>query len=239
MSNVPAPSSMPDELTPDQIIAFLKSNPDFFCNHSDILSALSFPSAKEEQGVANFQSYRIEKLQSDKNQIEQATRALVANARSNMNNQARIHSAVLRLLEAHSFDDFIACITMDLANLMGVDISSFVVETDGGMIPHVHNSGLRIVPQGTINNWMGDKEAMLQDDMRGLDAIYGGAASLVRSQLLMRIDISLDTPPALIAFGSRDPNMFTADQGTDQIGFLARVIERALRTWLKLPHLPA
>lgn len=235
MSNASVPS-MTDSLSEDQIAEFLKNNRDFFLRHKDLLDELHFPAACKDGSVVDFQSHRIEKLQNDKQDIEKAARAMISNARNNMSNQSRIHSAVLRLLEAHSFDDFIACITMDLANLMSVDIATFVVESDGGMIPHVHNSGLRIVPQGTLGNWMGDQNAILQDNMRGLDAIYGGGAALVRSQLLLRIDISMGTPPALLAFGSRDPNMFTADQGTDQIDFLARVIERSFRTWLSLPQ---
>jgi uncharacterized protein YigA (DUF484 family) len=45
----------------------------------------------------------------------------------------------------------------------------------------------------------------------------------------------MDTPPAILAFGSRDPNMFHEGQATDQILFLARVIERCFRAWLNLP----
>jgi uncharacterized protein YigA (DUF484 family) len=76
---------------------------------------------------------------------------------------------------------------------------------------------------------------MLQDDITGIEQIYGGGATLVRSQILLRIGISMDTPPAVLAFGSRDPGMFEEGQATDQILFLARVIERCFRTWLNLP----
>ena len=61
------------------------------------------------------------------------------------------------------------------------------------------------------------------------------AATLVRSQILLRVDISMGTPPAILAFGSRDPAMFSDGQATDQILFLARVIERCFRSWLSLP----
>jgi len=152
-----------------------------------------------------------------------------------MNNQQRIHKAVLRLLEAKNFDDFIQAITMDLSAILDVDITTFVVESNGRDIPHVHTSGIRVIPEGTIDKWMTDKAIMLQDNISGIEPIYGGGAALVQSQILLRIDISLDTPPAIIAFGSRDPNMFQEGQATDQIIFLARVIERSLRMWLNLP----
>jgi uncharacterized protein YigA (DUF484 family) len=185
--------------------------------------------------VADFQTYMIDRLKADKEEVINSTRELVENARSNMNNQQRIHEAVLRLLEAQRFDDFIQAITMDMATILHVDITAFVVEAAGDEIPNVQTSGIRMIPEGTVTKWMGDKTVMLQDNISGIEPIYGGGATLVQSQILLRIDISGDTPPAIIAFGSRDPNMFSDGQATDQILFLARVIERAFRRWLDLP----
>ncbi|MGB0720612.1 MAG: DUF484 family protein, partial [Bdellovibrionales bacterium] len=155
--------------------------------------------------------------------------------RANMNNQQRIHEAVLRLLEAATFHDFIQCITMDLAEILQVDIAVLVVEADGESIPHIGAVGIRAIPQGTTDRWMHEKPVLLQDNISGSEAIYGGGATLVQSQILLRVDISMDTPPAILAFGSRDPNMFGEGQATDQILFLARVIERSFRSWLNLP----
>ena len=152
-----------------------------------------------------------------------------------MNNQQRIHAAVLRLLESNNFEDFIHTITMDLASILDVDIAVLVVEADGAEIPHINASGIRIIPEGTINQWMEGKDVLLQDNISGIEPIYGGGSTLVRSQILLRIGISMDTPPALLAFGSRDPDMFQEGQATDQILFLSRVIERCFRTWLNLP----
>ena len=124
---------------------------------------------------------------------------------------------------------------MDLANILDVDIAVLVVESNGDDIPHVHTSGIRVIPNGTVDKWMEGQDVLLQDNISGIEAIYGGGAALVQSQILLRVSISLDTPPAILAFGSRDPNMFSEGQATDQILFLARVIERCFRTWLNLP----
>jgi uncharacterized protein YigA (DUF484 family) len=155
--------------------------------------------------------------------------------RSNVNNQQRIHKAVLRILEARNFDEFIHIITMDLSAMLDTDISVFVVESNGQDIPHIHTSGIRVLPEGTIDSWMNGQNVLLQSDIGGLEAIYGGGANLVQSQALLRIDISMDTPPAILAFGSRDSNMFEDGQGTEMVSFLALVVERAFRSWLSLP----
>ncbi len=224
------------EITKTDILDFLNDNPSFLQDNPDVLDALIPPKKRPVKGgVADFQSYMIERLKADKDEVINSTREIVENARSNMNNQQRIHKAVLRLLEAQTFDEFIHCITMDLSPLLDVDISVLVVESDEKNIPHIHQNGIRIIPQGTVDKWMSGKNILLQDNISGIEAIYGGGATLVCSQILLRVDISMGTPPAILAFGSRNPNMFHDGQATDQILFLARVIERCFRSWLTLP----
>lgn len=223
------------DLNEDDILEFLRNNPTFLKRNPEALEFMDLPPISSEKGVADFQTYMIKRLKADKEEVMATTKELVETSRLNMNNQQRIHKAVLRLLEAKNFDDFIQSITMDLSNHLDVDITTLVVESNGRDIPHVHTSGIRVIPEGTIDKWMKDKNILLQDNISGIEPIYGGGAALVQSQILLRIDISMDTPPAILAFGSRDPNTFHEGQATDQILFLARVIERCLRMWLHLP----
>jgi uncharacterized protein YigA (DUF484 family) len=224
------------DMTSQDVMDFLVKNPKFLENHPEAIDLLHMPTSKDKS-VADFQAYMIDRLKNDKSAIEQSTRQLVENARNNMSNQQRIQAAVLRLLEATTFEEFVHCLTIDLAMMLGVDIAALIIEADGKAIPHIHNSGIRIVPEGTVANWMKGQDALLQNNISGIEPIYGGGATLVQSQILLRIDISLGTPPAILAFGSRDPNMFSPHQAADQVLFLARVIERSFRTWLQLPHI--
>lgn len=223
------------EITDDDVLDYLKDNPKFLQRNPEACDLLIPPKIGDGKNVADFQSFMIERLKDDKKQVETITAEIVENARSNMNNQQRIHKAVLRLLEARSFDEFIQFITADLSAMLDTDIAVLVVESNGHDIPHIHTSGIRVLPEGTIDKWMEGKDVMLQSDIAGIEAIYGGGATLVQSQALLRVDISMDTPPAILAFGSRDPMMFQHGQGVDQVNFLARVVERAFRQWLNLP----
>lgn len=219
-------------ITKNDVLEFLKNNRD----DPDLFEALIPPKKRGVRGQpADFQAYMIERLKSDKNEALQTTREIVENSRANMNNQQRIHEAVLRMLEATNFADFIHAITMDLATLLNVDIAVLVVEADGESIPQIQTTGIRAVPEGTVSNWMKEKTVLLESNISGIEAIYGGGATLVKSQILLRVDISMDTPPAILAFGSREADMFAEGQATDQILFLARVIERCFRSWLNLP----
>ena len=225
----------PAKLTAEDIVAYLKAHPKFLQQNPAAVDYLIPPKTGGDKKVKDFQSFMIERLKQDKEKVVTTTRALIDNARSNMNNQLRIQNVVLRLLEAATFEEFIHIITMDMSAMLDTDISVLVVESTGDDIPHVHASGIRLIPPGTVDKWMGGKNALLQSNISGIEAIYGGAFTLVQSQALLRVDISMNTPPAILAFGSRDPNMFDDGQATDQISFLARVVERQFRTWLHLP----
>ncbi|MAH05258.1 MAG: DUF484 family protein [Pseudomonadota bacterium] len=223
-------------LNKQDILGWLKDNPNFLEQCPEAADLLLPPKLKSKKGIADFQSYLLDRVKADKEMVLETTREIVENARNNMNNQTRIHMAVLHILEAQSFDELITSITMDLTAMLDVDITALLVETDGNTIPHTNIPGLKMVPKGTIDKWMEDRPARLQADITGLEAIFGSGANLVRSQALIRIDISLDMPPALLCFGSRNAMTFEDGQGIEQISFLARVIERCIRLWLTVPN---
>jgi uncharacterized protein YigA (DUF484 family) len=235
MSEHSPPLSSPQSLSADAVLQWLKDNPNFLSKYPEAIDLLAPPASVEGRKIADFQSYMIERLKADKTEAIETARGIVETARNNMNNQTRIHRAVLRLLEANDFDEFVQVITNDLTALLDVDITTLVIETNGREIPHIHTNGIRIVPEGTLNKWMQGKNTLLQNDIGGIEAIYGAGATLVRSQALVRIDISMQTPPCIVAFGSRDPQLFQPHQGIELVSFLARVIERQFRSWLLVP----
>lgn len=223
------------DLTPDDILQYLKDNPKFLEENPEAGDLLVVPKLQGDKKIKDFQSYMIERLKSDKKDAIETTKEVVTTVRNNMNNQARIHRAILRLVEASSFENFVNVITMDLSTLLDVDITVLLVESNGEDIPHIQANGVRVLPQGTIDKWLDKKTTMLEANIRGVEPIYGGGATLVQSQALVRVDISMDTPPALLAFGSRDPELFQDGQATEQIAFLARIVERLFRLWLNIP----
>lgn len=223
------------QLDADDILEWLKAHPNFLQKHPEACEYLLPPKEYTGKGVADFQAHMVERLKRDKESMLNTTREIVEVSRINMNSVTRIHDATLKVLEARSFVEFIETITHDLAAILDVDVAVLVVEVHGTDVPKLEDSGVRIVPKGTIQHWMQDNLSILESDMVGIEEIYGAAARLVRSQAVLRVDISNLTPPAMLAFGSRDPEMFGQGQGTELISYLARVVERSFRSWLDLP----
>lgn len=218
--------------TEKHAIAFLKEHPDFFNKNPDVLDELIFPGQTAAQGVVDFQSRMLEKLKSDKSKARQLHKEIIENARANMSNQSRIQTAVLVALEAESFEEFIDVVTSDLPPMLNVDTISLVIESTSKEIPFVKSVGIRFGKEGIVNKWLKSGDVVLQSDINGMEEIYGPGAGLVRSQALVRMEISENTPLGIIAFGSRDPKLFQPNQAVDQVGFLAQVIERLFRIWL-------
>lgn len=226
---------IPNILTAEEVCAYLRDHPDFLAQHAEVVDHLAPPALHRGRGVVDLQSYMIERLRGEVRTLKDQQRELIVTTRANLNSQNRIHAAVLFLLDAQNFEQLIQTIATDLAVLLDLDVASLVVESNGLDIPHVHRSGVRVVEPGMIDHWLGQRDVVLNADIEGDPEIFGAAAGLVRSEALIRLQVSGETPEGLLAFGSRQPDMFHHGQGTELVCFLARVIERCIRSWLELP----
>lgn len=226
---------MKDALTPEDVCAYLREHPDFLVQNADLVHHLTPPSLDRGRGVVDLQAFMVERLRGEVRHLKDQQRALIGTSRANLNSQNRIHAAVLFLLDAQSFEQLIQTITTDLAVLLDLDVACLVVESNGYDTPHVQTSGVRVVEPGTVSRYLGKADVVLNAAIQGDPEIYGPGAGLVRSEALIRLQVSSETPDGMLAFGSREPDTFHAGQGTELVGFLARVVERVIRGWLELP----
>lgn len=222
-------------VTADDVCAYLRDHPDFLLRHSDVIAYQAGPTVDRGKGVVDLQSFMVERLRGEVNRLMEQQRELIGATRANMNSQNRIHAAVLFLLDAQSFEQLIQTITSDLAVLLDLDVISLVIESDEAERPEVAESGVRVAPPGRVDAWLERRDVVLRSDIYGHAEIYGPAADLVRSEAMIRLQISSIAPPGLLAFGSREPDSFHSGQATELVTFLARVTERVLRSWLDLP----
>ncbi len=224
------------QMKEEAVIAYLENNSDFFIKNPEILEKIQIPKRKiASEGVADFQKFMVEKYKKDRDEAVNIQNKLISVTRTNMDIYDRIQTAVLSLLEARSFEEFIEIVTHDFAVIMGVDVVSLVIEANEPNIHHVHLRGVKVSAPGFLEKWLRDGDGLLQDNIIGSEEIFGPAAGLVKSQALIKLQVGSNTPLGLIAFGSRNPDMFHHEQAIDHIGFLAEVVERCIRLWLKIP----
>lgn len=220
----------------DQVAAYLQRHPDFLADHPALLDVLTPPAHAEGDGVVDLQQVMVERLRGKLREITQLRDDLVATGRSNLAIQSRVHEAILALLRARSFEEFIETITTDLAVILDLDVVTIGVEQalDGAAWKPV--AGVYCLESGTIDTILGATGSLLlREDIVGDPAIFDGAAGLVRSDALIRLKIGKFAPPALLALGSRQTGAFHPGQGTELLTFLSQVLEETFRAWLHLP----
>jgi uncharacterized protein YigA (DUF484 family) len=231
----PKPSRTQDDLLAEDVAQYLRDHPDFLSRNPDLLRHLMAPQLDRGATVVDLQYHLLEKLRGQLTGMHDQQRELIATTRANLNNQNRVHAAVLFLLDAKSFEHLIQTITTDLAVLLDLDVACLVMEQCTTSLVHQRAVGVQVAEGGAVTRWLGKKDVLLQSDIRGLPEIYGGAAGLVRSEALVRLRISGEAPLGLLALGSREPDTFHPGQATELLCFLTRVIERCIRSWLDLP----
>lgn len=219
-----------------EVADFLRQNPDFLADYPDVLESLATPARWRGDSVVDLQHHMVERLRDEVMRLRSSRDELLLAGRTNMASQGRVHDAVLSLLRAESFAALIETATIDLAVLLDVDVVAIVVETSSA--DHYNGSikGVVRLPAGSVDRLMpAGQDIVLHEEVTGDRELFGSGAGLVRSEALLRLDISEESPPALIAFGSRRSGQFHPGQGTELLRFLGRVLELTVRAWLNLP----
>ena len=223
-------------MTGEQVLSYLRGHPSFLLEHPELLSTLVPPARQIGDGVVDMQKYMVERVQAQLHDVEDQYAGLIATTRDNLTSQARVHNAILALLAATTFEHLIETVTTDLAIHLDVDVATLCVEVQADESLRPSRAGVRILAAGAVDDLLGPgRNAMLRADMKGTREVFGAGAGLVRSAALLRMKISPAAPVGLLALGSRVNGRFHSKQGTELLGFLARVVERSIRSWLDLP----
>ena len=226
------PGTQGQPVTAADVAAYLLANPEFLSEHPEVLNGLAAPAAERPDGAIDLRSYMVERLRRELDRLSRSHDALIDASRANQISRNRVHATVLRLLDAATLEQLIQTIATDLAVMLDIDVAVLLIEASGWGMPCVLDSGVRLVGDGVIKGLLEGQEIKLEGQIRGEESVFGAGAGLVHSQALIRIDVSEETPPCLLALGSRHPDMFHAGMGTELVAFLASVLERCIRSWL-------
>ena len=231
-----APGEEPWPMVSEEaVVAYLCRDPDLLVRRSELLESLALPS-RSNGNVVDMQHMLVLRLREEIAQLNDAYSDVIAVARSNRLLQKQFHTAVTQLMAAASFEKLIHTATADLPLTLDVDVVTICLESGNIPIPRSFSAGLRCLPDRSVDALLGpDQDIVLATDIKGIKAIFGPAADLVRSQALARLTVGAHTPKGLLAIGSRDPMAFRDHHATELVGFLTSVLEATIRRWLCLP----
>jgi hypothetical protein len=218
----------------ESVANFLSANPDFLLDHPELIAVLTPPTHRNGENVLDLQLFMLEQLQKEVRKLSGNWSELIATSRSNMATQAQVHTAVLAILKSESLATLFHTVTHDFADMLNMDVVTLCMEEETELAPKGNDTAVRIIPTGTIDRLMGPgRDILLRSKAEQLDEVFGPAATLVRSDALIRLSLG-DSGPGMLSLGARETEKFHPGQGTELMGFLARALEMCIERWKAL-----
>ncbi len=227
-----------DPSTRDRILA----DPAALLDDTDIMRALvAANEAAMGPNIVDLRGIAMDRLESRLDRLEDTHRSVIAAAYENLAGTNQIHRAVLRMMDATRFEVFLQDLAGDVADILRIDAVRLVLETTSPEAdPVIGRLGdvLSVAEPGFIADYVtqGRNVPLRQVTLRQItpepDGVYGDSAGTIRSEACLKLDFGPGRLPGMLLLGAADPQQFTAQQGTDLMGFFGGTFERAMRRWL-------
>ena len=222
--------------------SIILSDPALVLEDPDLMRALvTADDRRQGSNVVDLRGVAMDRLTARLDRLEDTHRSVIAAAYENLAGTNQVHRAVLRLLDAPRFETFLADLAGEVADTLRVDRMRLVLETEAASDdPALRRLGdvLNIGERGFCDRYItfGRDVPVRPVTLRQVQGepgpIYGDAGCDIRSEACLKLNLGAGRLPGMLAMGAEDPHRFTAQQGTDLLGFFGGVFERAMRRWL-------
>ncbi len=193
-----------------EIRAWLQANPDTLLDDRSLLEEIGL--IARGRNVVEFGRTALTKLEAAAEREADARKRIEDVARANFAAQTQTHVAALDLMEARSHSDLARRLDAAAQARFGLSAAAIAVEKPGG-VPF----GWKALEPGGVDAWLGGHGlTWLGPVFPELD-LFGPAGEEAR--------------PALAAFGSPEPEGFTAGMGCELVAFVAAVVARTAERW--------
>ncbi|MCC6305346.1 MAG: DUF484 family protein [Rhodobacteraceae bacterium] len=217
------------------------SDPEAVLDDREIMSALIAANERAlGHNIVDLRGIAMQRLEVRLDRLEETHRQVIAAAYENLAGMNQIHRAILKMLDPLQFEDFLAALGTEIADVLRVASLRLVLESAAGPGDPAllrHADVILVAEEGFVERYMAGRAPaarpiVLRQVLPEDRLVHGAAAGDVRSEALMRLDLGAGRLPGMLVMGSEDPHQFKANQGTDLLAFFAAVFERAMRRWL-------
>ncbi len=229
---------MIDQDTRDRILAA----PETLLDDTGVMNALIAANERAMgSNVIDLRGIAMERLESRLDRLEDTHRTVLAAAYENLAGTNQVHRAILQLLDALNFADFLKVLNAEIAPTLRVECVRLVLESvQGEEAANLARLGdvLHVARGGFVGAYLAagrnglSRPVVLRQVQPASDVLYGDKAGWIRSEALMRLDFGTGRLPGMLCLGAEDPHQFKPNHGTDLLAFFAGVFERTMRRWL-------
>jgi uncharacterized protein YigA (DUF484 family) len=219
------------------------ADPDVVLADHDVMRALVAANERRMgDNIVDLRGLAMDRLEARLDRMEETHRSVIAAAWDNIASTAQIHRAVLVLLEATSFEAFLASLAGALPRALEVDGLRLILETHRTAAePALQRYAGTVLPAepGFIADYVargrdGDlRPVTLRTLAPGEGGLHGPIGTRVRSEACLVLDLGPGRLPGMLLLGSEDPQQFKATHGTDLLAFFGAAFARAMRRWLE------
>lgn len=210
-------------LEPSAVRRFLADNPAFLHEDQGLLDELGLKVAAGN--VVDFGPAALARVHAAHQREATQRQQLEETARANFAAQAQIHGAVVDLLDARNHADLAARLDHLAQHRFG--LAAGVIALEAERVP----AGWKMLVEGQVDMILGDHGLARMGILPTALGLFDARQNEIQSMALVRMAIWEPARQGLLAFGSRDPEGFTADMGSELVAFLARVVERTAERW--------
>lgn len=226
----------------EAVRARILADPDAILEDGEVMRALVAANERIMGGnIVDLRGVAMERLEARLKRLEETHAQVIAAAYDNIAGTNQVHRAVLRLMEADTFEAFLGCLPGEIADILKVQAVRLVVETQVSPDdPAIRRLGevLTAADPGFIEGYLTQgrnlpvRQVTLRQVQPDSDVIYGEATGWIASEACLRLDFGPGRLPGMLCLGAEDPHQFRPSHGTDLLAFFAGVFERLMRRWL-------
>jgi uncharacterized protein len=227
MSNQPHSKKANAGPSPDDVVAFLRANPEFFTEHEYLLKEIKLPHASGK--AISLVQRQLSLFREQRDKYESQLLDLVDTARENDRFFEKSRRLLMNLLDATSLDEVLIVLQDSFVNDFEVDFCSLLLVARKEDFPV---SNLAIATAEEIEATLG-KELLaagkaycgqLTDIQNEL--IYGARADKVKSAAV--IPVRHGVMYAVLGIGSRDPDYFHSNLDSVFLTYISESLGRIL-----------
>ena len=212
---------MKKKVNDQQVIDFLKKNPNFFILNPTALSELNFPVKQKNLKAINskvipFKDWIIENLKNIQKNI-------IDNARHNFVTQKKIHNSVIEILEIKTLNDLFIFIRDQLPKTFNLEIVNVV--TSNKFLSDKYS--LIFKDELTIEKVYGKENQLIMDAVDNELKIFEKSNKKIYSNAIFSLCSKQFSQSSLLVYGSKDKH-FLDNKAFDLIFFFSKVIQERL-----------
>jgi uncharacterized protein YigA (DUF484 family) len=243
VSEAPAAVAAP-LMEPEALRAAILAQPEAVLDDPAVLQALVAAMPTGGRKVTDLRGALVARLETRLKELERTHRSVIAAAYENLAGAQQVHRVVSLLLAQESLGGFLRALLIETPEILAVDVARLCLETgeeapgpvgdlDAGVGPRV----VALPPDAiaayiALGNTPERDGVWLRRAPAEAELVYGDDAASARSEALVQLDLGIPGHRGLLAFGAEDARRFSAEHGTDLVGFLGTVVALTLRRWL-------